>query len=133
VSLLLLELLLELLLLLLLLELLLLLLLLLELLSFRLLLLLSELRSTWTGSLRLSSFRSTSRRACACVVVDGERAVTQSNSNNGATDAPVSLLRFFLLIGLPPRATRSGFCTRSSAGELWAEIYTPAAPFVTHF
>lgn len=73
-----------------------LLLLLLELLSLRLLLL-SELRSTLLEV--LSSFLSTSRRACAWAVVDGDKAVKQKNSNNGAMDAPVNLLSFLVLIG----------------------------------
>lgn len=99
----------ELLLLLLLLLLELLLLLLLELLSLRLLLL-SELRSTLLEV--LSSFRSTSRRACAWAVVDGDKAVRQKNSNNGAMDAPVNLLRFLILIGCLRARPAPGQLTR---------------------
>jgi hypothetical protein len=84
-----------------------LLLLLLELLSLRLLLL-SLLR---TGSLRVvSSVLSTSRRACAWAAVNGDNAVTQSNSKDGAMTAPVSLLKFFVLIaGLRARPAPGQF------------------------
>jgi len=60
------------------------------LLSFRLLLL-SLLRV-------LSSVLSASRRPCARAAVDGDTAVTQSNSRQGATNTPASLLFLFVLI-----------------------------------
>jgi hypothetical protein len=78
---------------------LLLLLLLLELLSLRLTLEELSLRLVLSAGRVLSSLRSTSRRACARAAVDGERAVTQSKSKQGARNAPVSLLRLVVLMG----------------------------------
>jgi hypothetical protein len=86
----------------LLLELLLLELLLLELLLPGLLLLLRLLLSSLLRLLLLrllSSLRSLSdSRRCARAAVDGDKAVTQSSSRQGATDAAVSLLKLFVLM-----------------------------------
>ena len=99
--------------------------LLLELLSELLLELLSvllSLRLLLLSLLRgLSSVLSTSRWACARADVDGDTAVTQSNSRHGATNAPASLLGLLVLIA----------CLRSwpDLGErIVTEIYTRHVP-----
>jgi hypothetical protein len=104
--------------------LLLLLLLLTGLLSLRLLLL-SELRSTLRV---LSSFRSTSCRACALAVVAGDSAVTQSRSKNGAKAVPFSLLCLLVLIACLRARPGSGVVRAPQRESLVDGIYTLRHP-----
>jgi len=85
---------------------------LLRLLSLRLLLLSLRL-------LRLSLLLSLSAsRRCAWAVVEGDKAVTQSNSRHGAVNAPVSLLTFVVLMACLHARPASGI-VRAPRGEFF--------------